>query len=44
VASAPSADMPSKEELMAMVGNPEYKTNPSYRAKVEKLFQQAFPD
>ena len=44
VASAPSADMPSKEELMAMVGNPEYKTNPAYRTKVEKLFAQAFPD
>jgi hypothetical protein len=44
VASAPANDTPSKEELMAMVGNPEYKTNPSYRAKVEKLFQQAFPD
>ena len=32
----------SKEELDAMVGNPEYKTNPSYRAKVEKLFEKMY--
>ena len=44
VSSMPNADAPSKDELMAMVGNPEYKTSPAYRAKVEKLFAQAFPD
>ena len=44
VQSAPPSESLSKDELMAMVGNPEYKTNPAYRAKVEKLFAQAFPD
>ena len=32
----------SKEELDAMVGNPEYKSNPAYRAKVEKLFEKMY--
>jgi len=32
----------SKEELDAMVANPEYKTNPSYRLKVEKLFEKMY--
>lgn len=41
--SAPPSSEMSKDELMAMVGNPEYKTNPAYRAKVEKLFAKAFP-
>jgi len=27
---------------MAMVGKPEYQTDPSYRIKVEKMFEQAF--
>lgn len=44
VESAPAGDAPSKEELFAMVGDPEYKTNPAYRAKVEKLFNQVFAD
>ena len=33
---------PSKDELFDMVGKPEYKTDPVYRKKVEKLFEQAF--
>ena len=33
---------PSKEELMAMVGKPEYNTDPAYRAKVEKMFEQVY--
>lgn len=33
---------PSKEELNAMVGKPEYQTDPAYRAKVEKLFEQVY--
>lgn len=33
---------PSKDELYEMVGRPEYKTDPAYRRKVEKLFQQTF--
>jgi hypothetical protein len=32
----------SKEELDAMVANPEYKTNPTYRLKVEKLFEKMY--
>jgi hypothetical protein len=32
----------SKEELDAMVANPEYKANPAYRAKVEKLFEKMY--
>ena len=32
----------SKEDLDAMVANPEYKTNPAYRAKVEKLFEKMY--
>jgi hypothetical protein len=39
---APMAGAPSKEELMAMVGKPEYQTDPAYRIKVEKMFEQAF--
>ena len=33
---------PSKDELYDMVAKPEYKTDPAYRKKVEKLFEQAF--
>lgn len=32
----------SKEELDAMVANPQFKTNPSYRAKVENLFDKMY--
>ena len=42
VETAPSSDMPSKDELYEMVGKPEYKSDPAYRRKVEKLFEQAF--
>ena len=34
--------IPSKDELYDMVAKPEYKTDPAYRKKVEKLFEQAF--
>jgi len=37
-------DGPSKEELMAMVGRPEYNSDPSYRAKVEKMFEKMYGD
>ena len=40
--SAPIEGAPSKDELYAMVGDPRYKTDPSYRQKVEKMFAQAF--
>tara|TARA_R110002153_G_scaffold141389_1_gene292401 strand:+ start:3907 stop:4707 length:801 start_codon:yes stop_codon:yes gene_type:complete len=33
---------PSKEELNSMVGKPEYQTDPAYRAKVEKMFEQVY--
>jgi hypothetical protein len=33
---------PSKEELNAMVGKPEYQTDPAFRAKVEKMFERAY--
>jgi hypothetical protein len=42
VETAPSSDMPSKDELYEMVGKPEYKTDPAYRRKVEKMFEKAF--
>lgn len=32
----------SKEELDAMVANPEYKTNANYRLKVERLFEKMY--
>ena len=38
----PVDGMPSKEELNAMVGKPEYLTDPGYRAKVEKMFEQVY--
>jgi hypothetical protein len=40
--SVPVEGAPSKDELYAMVGDPKYKTDPAYRAKVEKLFAQNF--
>ena len=38
----PVDGMPSKEELNAMVGKPEYQTDPGYRAKVERMFEQVY--
>jgi len=40
--SAPVDGAPSKDELMGMVGDPKYKTDPAYRAKVERMFNQVF--
>lgn len=42
VESAPADVGMSDEELHQMVANPEYKTNPAYRAKVEKAFQKRY--
>lgn len=42
VESAPPSESKSREELEAMVANPEYKTNPAYRAKVEREFEKMF--
>jgi hypothetical protein len=38
--SATLEGAPSKEELYAMVGDPKYKTDPAYRQKVERMFNQ----
>ena len=40
VESAPVEGAPSKDELYSMVGDPRYKTDPAFRQKVEKMFQQ----
>lgn len=42
VKSEPIEGAPSKDELYAMVGDERYKTDPAYRAKVERLFAQNF--
>jgi len=36
------SDLKTKDELQEMVNNPEYKSNPAYRAKVEKEFERSF--
>ena len=33
----------SDEELRAMVGDPRYKSEPAFRAKVEKMFEKRYP-
>lgn len=38
----PVDGLPSKEELTAMVGKPEYNNDPAFRAKVEKYFDQVY--
>lgn len=40
-AAPPEMDM-SDEELTQMVADPQYKTNPAFRAKVEKLFEKRY--
>jgi hypothetical protein len=40
IETAPMEGAPSKEELYQMVGDPKYKTDPAFRQKVERLFQQ----
>ena len=40
--SIPQQGMPSDEELQQMVGDSKYDTDPSYRTKVEKLFNQRY--
>ena len=39
---APTSDAPSKDELMAMVAKPEYQTDPAFRAKVERMFENVY--
>ena len=40
--SMPVEGAPSKDELYQMVADPKYKTDPGYRAKVEKMFNATF--
>jgi hypothetical protein len=42
--AVPEESRMSKEELYSMVGDPRYESDPAFRAKVEKLFGQYFPD
>lgn len=44
IQSAPLDGLPSKEELDQMVGDPRYKSDASYRKKVEGLFQRVYGD
>jgi hypothetical protein len=40
--TTPVDGVPSKEELQQLVADPKYQTDPSYRAKVERAFQQVY--
>lgn len=42
IEAAPVEGAPSKDELYQLVADPRYKTDASFRAKVEKAFQQNF--
>lgn len=42
--SAPIDGAPSKTELNAMVADPKYQSDPAYRQKVERLFNQVYGD
>jgi|DEB0MinimDraft_10_1074344.scaffolds.fasta_scaffold08798_2 hypothetical protein len=42
VETTPVEGAPSKDELYQLVADPRYKTDPSFRAKVERAFQQNF--
>lgn len=40
--TAPTGDMPSREELDAMIADPRYQTDPSFRAKVTAGFEKLY--
>lgn len=42
--SAPIDGAPSKTELNSMVADPKYQSDPAYRQKVERLFNQVYGD
>ncbi len=42
IESTPIDGMPTDLELQQMVGDPKYKTDPAYRQKVERLFNQRY--
>lgn len=42
--STPIDGAPSKTELNSMVGDPRYQSDPAYRQKVERLFNQVYGD
>jgi len=42
IESSPVEGTPSKEELQQLVADPKYQTDPAYRKKVERAFQQVY--
>lgn len=42
IESAPIEGAPTDAELQAMVGDPKYESDPAYRQKVERLFNQRY--
>jgi thiazole synthase ThiGH ThiG subunit len=44
VAQPSDEGVPTVEELYAMVGKPEYQSDPAFRSKVQKWFKVRFPD
>jgi hypothetical protein len=41
---ATTADRPSRDELQSMISDPRYKTDPAFRRKVEKGFEEMYAD
>ena len=44
VETTPVDGTPSEAELDQLVADPRYRTDPSYRQKVERAFSQRYPD
>lgn len=41
---ASTADRPSRDELQTMISDPRYKSDPAFRRKVEKAFEDMYAD
>jgi hypothetical protein len=41
---ASTSDRPSKDELQSMIGDPRYKSDPAFRRKVEKAFEEMYSE
>lgn len=41
---ATTSQRPSKDELQGMIADPRYKSDPAFRAKVEKAFEEMYSD
>jgi hypothetical protein len=41
---ASTADRPSKDELQTMIADPRYKSDPAFRRKVEKAFEEMYAE